>query len=275
MFYFYFYFSFAAILSLVLFWDIRKTESSKWWVLFGLAAPVTVPYYIITSHPKKWIVPILIFFGVFMAVIAGETVVYKMEVERMKYIDYSSEAKQMIRLCDDLKQATINLDNGIRHLEEMSKLESRETDIAATISFIGVMRLLLLKKQEAVDKLVAFVRDYETLLAQQGLKWQFQIVTYYNNSIVTQYTTTLKDYLKVFEELLQYTFDNFKHIKSMSPKHLHNYDSYYINYRRAVDRHNRIGVKRMEFQNSLIKANPELKPFLPDLRTTEFLRFWG
>jgi len=271
---YYLYVPFACILALYVLKDAPGKERSKWWALAVFVSPPVSLWYFAVTRAEKAVLPVLIVVVSFAAVGTGEAIIYSVEKKKAELATYSPVGRQMINLTGELRKATVTLDNAIEELEKLSKIQSRRSGVAETIEFIGQLKVLKLKHKTSVNRLNAFVADYRQVLAREDLLWMERIKDYYNSPVVLQYYKTLDHYLDAFRALLQYVFENFYEIEEKRPRYIKNYDAYYMKYRRAVDRHNRVGVKRIEFQNRFLKKNPRLTPYLPSTRQTDFLILW-
>ncbi|MFO7751361.1 MAG: hypothetical protein R6V54_14840 [Desulfobacteraceae bacterium] len=271
---YYLYVPCACILALYVLMDTRRKGRSKWWALAVFFSPPVSLWYFVATRAEKAVVPVLIVVVSLAAVGAGEAIIYSVEKKKAEMAKYSPVGRQMIKLTKKLKNATVTLDNAIEELEKMSKIQSRRSGVAETIEFIGQLKVLNLRHKTAVNRLNTFIADYRKVLARENLLWLEQIKEYYNSKAVIRYEETLDHYLEAFLALLQYVFENYYEIEERSPRYIKNYDAYYMRYRRAVDRHNRVGVKRIEFQNRFLEKNPRLRPYLPSSRQTDFLILW-
>ncbi len=246
------------------------------WTLVILAAPVTVPYYVLKTNRERGVIYVMIFLSTFSAVATGEVILYSMKKEEMKYAGMPPIKRQMVQLTENLKNSTQKLDQAILNLEEMSKVESSLDKIKETIDYIGYVRLLLENNQEAVAMVVDYANDYSSYFEKKNIKWVSKVDEYYKAAPVVKHHETLETYLNEFEDLLKYTFKNFYEITELKlPKAQKNYDQYYLEYRRAVDRHNKYNIRRIEFQNRFLKENPSLKKYLPGKRQTDSFKIWG
>ncbi|MCG8688247.1 MAG: hypothetical protein MI892_25465, partial [Desulfobacterales bacterium] len=131
------------------------------------------------------------------------------------------------------------------------------------------------QNQAAIRRMVKFTSDYKSYFVKKDLNWVYHIQLFYANRNVIQHYNSLQVYLDDFDALLKYTYENFDSItKAKTEIHLKNYDEYYLRYRRAVDSHNRLNVKRIEFQNAFLLEYPNVKDYLPGQRQTETFRLW-
>ena len=262
---YYFYFSYAFIIAIVIFVLSLKQNESKWWGALVFFSPITAPFYFLKTKAKKGIIPALITALIFIGVCAGEYHVHIKRVKKINYSQYPPVVRQAIRLSSSLKIITNNLNDDIAQLNQLSRSESSLENMSATIELIGKMRVKIIKRQAAFRRLSSFLNDYESNLEQNGFERLINIKKYYNNTIATLYFKKLKIYLDTFESLLQFTFENFNKISRKVPVALDNYDAYYLRYRGAMDDYNRIGNRKIEFQNRFLKENPELVKFLPQV----------
>lgn len=240
-----------------------------------LFAPVTTPYFIFKARKKSGMIIFMVFLASFCAVGATEFFLYTRYMEKNRYMHLPPVARQMIKLSDELKASTVKLDHALAKLENLSKVESKIHELKNTIDFIARLRIIMIENQAAIDRLVKHTADYKSFFSRKDLEWIVHIQRFYKDRTVIQHHKTLERYLNNFEALLKYTYVNFYNItEHKDPKTLKNYDEYYLNYRRAVDSHNRFNVRRMEFQNAFLKKYPDIKPFLPNERQTETFRLW-
>ena len=273
---YYLYLPYVLILGIVFFVYFIRNKYPVSWALVILAAPVTVPYYILKTKREKGVVYVMIFLSTFSAVAAGEVILYSMKKEEMKYVGMPPIKRQMVRLTQDLKTSTRKLDQAVLELEEMSKVESSIDKIKETIDHIGYVRLLLEKNKETISMLVEYAKNYSGYFEQKNINWVSKIDEYYKSPAVVKHHQTLETYLNEFEDLLRFAFRNFYELTELKqPKARKNYDQYYLEYRRAVDRHNKYNVRRIEFQNRFLEKNPSLKTYLPGKRQTDSFRIWG
>jgi hypothetical protein len=255
--------------------ECSKKEYPKWWAAAVFLAPVTTPYFIFKSRRSQGVGLFMIFLVTFIGVSAFEVYTYGKMKETNKYARIPPITRQVMQLSEELKQSTLELDNALVTLEQISKVESRLKELKETIAFIGTLRTLMDKNQAAIARLVKFISDYKAYFVKKDVQWVYQIQLFYTNRDVVVHYTSLETYLEDFEALLTYTVANFYNIKEAKIKEiLNNYDEYYLRYRRAVDAHNRFNVKRIEFQNEFLHKYPDVKPYLPGERQTEAFKLW-
>ena len=264
---FYIYFAYVLLLSGLVLRDCMKKKNPRWWAAMVLLAPVTTPYVIFKSRKTSGMILFMLFLASFSMVVGAELYIWAYEKEKIRYAHLPPVTTQVIRLCDNLKQRTAELDTGLVQLENMSKVESSPEKLQQTIAFIKSLRLTLIRNQDAIDRLVKFTTDYKEYFMKKELYWIYQVRQYYTNRHVVRHFQSLENYLNDVHALLSYTYSSFTHS-------LNNYDEYYLRYRRAVDRHNAFNVQRIEFQNDFVKKYPAIKPYLPGERQTETFRLW-
>ncbi len=272
---YYIYFSYVAILASLMLYDCYHKNQPRWWAFIVLFVPVTTPYFIFKSRKESGFILFMVFLLTFSAVAGVEFFLYSNYMEKNKYSHLSPVTRQMLHLCDELKTSTITLDHALGKLENLSKVQSRVKEIRTTIEFIDQLRLIMIENQDDINRLAAYTSDYKSFFNRKKFEWVFNIQKFYTNRTVIQHYKSLQKYLDNFAELLKYTHVNFYNITEYkSTQHLKNYDQYYLRYRRAVDAHNRFNVKRIDFQNSVLKKHPDIKPYLPGERQTDTFKLW-
>ena len=271
---FYLYFSYVLIVSCSLYSFFVRKKKPVWWAIFSFFAPVTAPYFFFKASLKKRFIFTIFFYLGLVLVCGGEFYLFSKEKVEFKLANYSPAARHMIQLSDELKNSTAEFDNAIKELESMSKVVSKPTGIAEALSFIGTVRVKMIKNRSDVKQFIAFSKDYKAVLEKEGFDDIFFMEDFFTNPVVVVYLKSLEDYLESFETLLNYTLDNFNNIEAKSPVHIQNYDAYYMKYRQAVDRHNRLCVKRIEFQKTIVEKHPGLEQYLPTMIQTDFLKLW-
>ncbi len=272
---YYIYFPYVLLLSGLILVDCSMKKNPKWWAAMVLVAPVTTPYVIFKSRKTRGMILFMVFLASFSGVAAAEFYIWTQEKEKNRYAHLPPITSQVIRLCDNLKQITHDLDTGLIQLEHMSKVESSLDKLHQTIAFIKTLRITLARNQDAIDQLVKFTTDYKGYFLKKELHWIYQVRQYYTNRHVIRHFESLQTYLDDFNALLTYAYNNFSLIADhKDPTRLNNYDEYYLRYRRAVDRHNAFNVQRIEFQNEYVKKYPAIKDYLPGERQTETFLLW-
>ncbi len=259
-----------------MFYECHKRSLPKWWAAVVLAAPVTTPYFIFKSRKRSGVILFMIFMTTFSAVTASELYIYFQMKEKFKYAHLPPLTRQVVRFSETLKNTTHRLDKALITLERMSKVESRIKELERTIDFIAELRIMISQNHAAIKRMVKFTSDYKSYFVKKDLNWVYHIQLFYTNRNVIQHYKSLDAYLNNFNALLKFTFKNFDNItKVKDAETLNNYDEYYLRYRRAVDSHNRLNVKRIEFQNEFLLKYPDIKPYLPGKRQTETFLLWG
>ena len=94
-------------------------------------------------------------------------------------------------------------------LEELSKVESRITEIKTTIDFIEDLRGIIARNQDAVDRFVKFTSDYKSYFVKNQLNWVYHIQEFYTSREVRLHFNSLGDYLDNFEAVLKFAYENF------------------------------------------------------------------
>lgn len=268
------YFPYAIAVAVWVLIDSGKRNVSRLWSLPILFSPVLTSLYLFRTRPGKSLVPIVIAVVSLVCVGIGEYTIDRIYYrETLTFSNYSPIAKKMIELSQDLKASTTTLDDAIEKLEGMSRVESKLQNMGKTIQLIGDMRVLMIRNKQAELTLISFAKEYREILEQDGMEWLLTIETYYNNRVVLLHEKKLNEYLDAFEALLQFIFEHYYKIHAQDIRTLNNYDAYYMNYRRAVDSHNAINIKRITYQDSLLEEHPGLKPYLPSIRQIDFLIF--
>jgi len=258
-----------------MFFECHKRNHPKWWSAAVLLAPITTPYFIFKSRKIEGMTLFMIFLATFSGVTAFEFYTYAQMKEKYRYAHLPPITRQVIRLSDDLKKTTLNLDKALVTLEQKSKVESRIKELKETIDFIATLRIVMAQNEASIQRLVKFIGDYKEYFVKKELNWVYQIQLFYTDRNVLLHYKSLQEYLDNFEALLTYTHTNFYHISKLKSKeHFKNYDEYYIRYRRAVNTHNRFNVQRIEFQNKFLLQYPDIKPYLPGKRQNETFLLW-
>ncbi len=272
---YYFYFPYVFILSGAMLFDCFRRKQPLWWAAMVLFAPVTAPYFIFKSRRTEGLILFMVFMATFSMVVGVEIYTWAKYKERNKYAHLPPIVRETIRFSDILKQTTQDLDKALVELEEMSKKMTSPGEAQDTLAFIKIVREAETVNQEAVTRLARFTQDYQSYFVKQELSWVYQIKEFYTSRKVIIHQRSLNQYLNAFEAMLRYIADNFDQIMSKeSNPQKKNYDEYYIRYRRAVDRHNKFNVMRIEFQNEFSKKHPGVSPYLPGTRQTETFKLW-
>ncbi|ACN15293.1 activator of 2-hydroxyglutaryl-CoA dehydratase (duplicated HSP70 domain) [Desulforapulum autotrophicum HRM2] len=257
---------------------VIQNKGQLWAVIVVLFAPVTAPYFFIRANSesslKKKIVLVTVFYLCFFIVCTGEFYLFSKEKAYLAMARHTPEERQMIQMSEELMASTIALDEAIKELESMSKVISKRTAIGEALSFIGIVQVKIIRNKNDVERFTSFIQYYKASLEKEGFRDFLFIEDFFINPIVTAYLKGLEEYLADFKSLLNYTFDNFEYIDAKSPLELKNYDAYYLNYRRSVDRYSLLCTQRIKFQRSLLEKHPGLERYLPTMIQTDFLKVW-
>jgi len=267
---FYIYFPYVFLLSLLLLFECMEKKRSKIWALIVFFAPVTAPYYIFRARKEEGITWIMIFLATFSAVIAGETALYTIKKEKMKYYDKPPIIRQVLRIADALQETTEKFDSAIIELEEMSRIVSGLDKIKETAEYIDTVRLAGEANKAMVSKLINYIENYRSYYQKKNVQWVFQIEEYYKSDAIRLHLSSLEDYLSAFEDLLLFSYKNFYKISELEdPKTLKNYDAYYLLYRRAAEKFSKYNMQRTQYQNQFVRAHPKIEIYLPGARQTD------
>ena len=223
---------------------------------------------------KKKVVLTTTFYLCLFIVCAGEFYLFFQGKAHLAMARHSPVERQMIQLSEEFMASTIALNGSIKALASRSKVMSKRAAIGEVLSFIGIVRVNIIRNKNDIERFKAFIRGYKEILEKEGYRDFLFIEDFFINPIVKAYLKGLEDYLADFERLLNYTFDNFERIDAKSPLELKNYDAYYLMYRRSVDRYNFLCTQRIEFQRRLFKKHPGLERYLPTITQTDFLKVW-
>ncbi len=249
-----------------------------WSVVVVLFAPVTAPYFFFQANPgirlKKRIVGATVFYLCLLTVCTGEFYLFFQEQGRLAMVHHSPVERRMIQVSEELMASTRALDGAIKELESLSKVMSKRTSIGKTLSFIGIVRVKIIRNRNDVDRFTAFCQGYRGRFEKEGFKDFLFVEDFFINPVVKAYLKGLEDYLADFESLLNYTFDNFEGIDAKNPLQLKNYDAYYLKYRRSVDRSNFLSTQRIAFQRTFVEKHPGLERYLPTMLQTDFFKVW-
>lgn len=260
-----------SLISLVLCFRFQKP---KWWPLAVLACPVFVLGLLAGIRPRRRIFMVLV-----VAMLAGvtglEIYTYQLNKEKNKYAHLPPVVQEMIRLNEDVMNTTIALYDASARLDSLGLVQSRISDIRTTLDHLANITMLLDNNQAAIERLIRFLQDHSDYIQRQGLDWAFLIRTFYEHPQISQHSRQRKQYLTAFQNLLQYTLDNFDNIMELkSSQHLANYDAWYLRYRGVADLLNQANRKRVAYQNEFITAHPEVSPFLPGTHQLKPFKFW-
>ena len=212
---YYIYLPYVCILALIIAVECHRKKRPKWWSLLVFAAPITTPYFIFKSRKTQGVVPFMIFLTTFTAVSASEIYLYSQMKEKFKYAHLPPITRQVVRFSETLKNTTHRLDQALVTLENMSKVESRKSELKSTIEFIGELRIIMSQNQAAIKRMMKFTSDYKSYFVKKDLNWVYHIQLFYTNRNVVQHYKSLRIYLDDFEALLKYTYKNFEAINKI------------------------------------------------------------
>lgn len=252
-----------------------RSKQPVWWPAVVLVLPLAAPLLVHKSGKGKTALWAGITFGGLALAMAAETYLYLDYKERHKYSHLPPVVREMIELNEQVEASTIALYHASGKLDSLGLVQSRITDIRTTLSLIEKMREMIRENQADIDNLLSYIDRHQDYIRRQHLDWAFWISRFYRDQVVVQHQQSRDRYFKAFEDLLQYTHDNFDRImEDQSAQHMANYDAYYLRYRGIADSHNRYNRKRIDFQDQYVAAHPEVKPFLPGSHHLAPFKFW-
>jgi len=267
------YVSYCMVLSLLTMTACFKLGKPKWWAALVLVLPVATPIFVLKSKKGAPVIWLAGFFLSFFAVVGMEVFLYTSTQQKKNRLP--PVVREMIRLNGGVKDSTIELYNASVKLQSLTMAQSRITDLSNALDLIKHLRLLEIKNQAAINRLLAYTQEHGEYLKRQNLSWAFLINRFYTDNQVIAYRHSWEKYLAAFEDMLQYTHDNFSSILELqSSQHMANYDAYYMRYRGVADVQNRYNKKRIDFQKEFIQQNPVVKPFLPGEHQLGAFKFW-
>jgi len=271
----YIYIAYCLVLALVTLAACFRQKQPRWWAFLVLVLPLAVPVFILKLKKKAGVIWLTAFFISFFAVLGIEFFLYTSNKEKNKYAHLPPIVREMIVLNEAVKSSTIELYNASSKLDSLSMVQSRITDLRTTLDLIEKLRPMMKENQGSIDRLTHYIEARGDYIRRQNIDWAFLINKFYTDPNVIQHNRSLFKYLAAFEDMLQYTHDNFDNIMELQSKsHMANYDAYYMRYRGIADMHNRSNKKRVKFQQEFIQKNPEIKPFLPGSHHLEPFKFW-
>ncbi len=272
---FFIYFSCALIASIFVYLDSVKQQLPFWWGPLVFFAPVTTPFYIIKTIQKKSIILITIFTVVSILVGIGEFLLFSRISEKIEFESYSPASQEIIRFTDKLRYIVTKMNYYTVELENSTSVSTSVTGINEAVAFCGAMKSLMKENQRSLKRLSLMANDYRNLLIAEKLNWILDLDEFYSEKFVIKYLKSLDNYLDTFEALLKYTGKYFEEIQMKSAWHRKNYDGYYMNYARALDRHSRVNVGRMRYQHNFVVHHPELESYLPNVLDNRFFKIWS
>lgn len=254
---------------------IIKQKLPKWWAFIVLVIPLAAPVLVSKSQKGPMGPWLGVALGGVIVSVGIEAYLYGDYKERNKYSHLPPVVREMIALNEGVEASTIALYHASGKLDSLGLVQSRISDIKTTLTLIEKMREMIRENQENIQVLVTYIEDHHDYIRRKGLDWAFWIAKFYKDSHVIEHQNSQLRYFKAFEDLLQYTHDNFDNIMELqSSQHMANYDAYYLRYRGVADRHNRYNRKRIRFQNDFVQKHPEVKPFLPGSHHMAPFKFW-
>ena len=261
---FYLYFSFAVLAAVGSFFLCRQAKLSIWLVPMVLLAPVTMPYVIFRARKKQGLIPFVIFMVLMVTVCVGEGVIWSNQKEAKRIADIPPLTRQLLDLCDTLKQSNIEVNQGLLKLESISQTESTAQQLGDTLTFVQELREILAANRDAIRELLEFADNHRTYLDRKGLGWVYQLKEFYTHPRVTRMDKSLEIYLDHFEQMLNYAYTYIYEISEIfEPAYMKNYDQYYIRYRRAVDQYIAYNSDRIHFQSKFMEGAPDILDYLP------------
>lgn len=272
---FFIYFPCALIASIVVYFDSVKQQMPLWWGPLVFFAPAAIPFYLIKTRRKKSIIPITVFVVICILVGIGEALLYSGMKEKVEFARHSPAAREILKFTGNIRYIVKQLNYFTVQLEELSGVGASTENIIETLAFTGAMQSLMKEHATAVKRLTLAVDDYRNILVAEKLDWVLNIEEYYSETVVIKYIKSLDHYLETFESLLKYTAKHFEDIQMKSAKHRKNYNGYYMNYARALDRHSRIDVGRMKYQHNFLRRYPKLEPYLLKMLDSRFFKIWA
>ncbi|SLM30477.1 membrane hypothetical protein [Desulfamplus magnetovallimortis] len=271
---FFIYFPCALIVAIVVYFDSIKYKMPVWWAPLVFFAPAATPIYLIKTRRKKSVIPIAVCLLISVVVLAGEGFLFSKAKDKAELASHSPAAREIIKFTDRIKDVVNTLNYYTIKLEEVSGVGASTANINETLDFVTDMKALLREHENLINGFTMTVNDYRNLLIAEKLGWLLNIEGYYTETVVVKYLKSFDAYLESFESLLKYTGEYFDEIQMKSLKHRKNYDGYYMNYARALDRHSRIDVGRMKYQYNFLKHYPDLEPYLPKVLDSRFFKIW-
>lgn len=271
---FFIYFPCTIILGIIVFLDSKKYNYPRWWSAVVCLAPITAPYYIIATRGKKSLVLLTLFFVLSGFACAGEFFLYTRFKQKMHYNDYSPYAKQALDYTDQLKQGMSQLNGFIENLDSLGRVNSSLEKVNSTLDLMKTLKLAATSTEEVSKRFLLLMDDYSLSINESELAWLHHLSDYYTNRAVIKYFTALHIYVEEFSRLLSFTADNFNDIQLRNSKHQKNYDYYYLNYIRALERLNKVDIQRMAFHQKITRKYPDITSYVPVISQTRFLKVW-
>ena len=271
---FFIYFPCALVAAILIYVDSNRRKMPIWWGPLVFFAPMVVPLYLIKTRRKKSILPIVIFLSVFVLVGVGEGFLFSKFKEKTVYEKYSPVVQEVIRMANDIRSVVKKVNNIIGELEDKRGVSASPENIEEALVFIRSARAQMDQYTRVVANFNAASNEYHDRLRSEKLGWILYLQRYYKEKIVVKYLKSFVQYLQSFAAMLEYTKAHFYEIQGKEAKARRNYDSYYLNYVRALERHERLDVARMRFQRNFLKQHPKLKHYLPSVLNRQLIDIW-
>ncbi len=251
--------------SLIVLVDSIKCKMPKWWAFVILFAPITTPYYLISSKKEKGILPLLFFVVIFSFACTGEYFIYSKAKKASALSQYSTVGRKMMDYSSKVEYGISKLNISVAKLDRMVRVDATIERLDKTINFLLLMKNLINTNNKILKRLILMGEDYKKELKEENLDWLFGIRIYYTEKEILKYFKSLYNYIEIYSYLLTYTKDNFKEIKTRNPRALKNFDEYIFNYLSALERHNLMNTSRKAFQIKFLKQYPRLINHVPTI----------
>ena len=271
---FFIYFPCALVAAILIYVDSNHRKMPIWWGPLAFFAPMVVPLYLIKTRRKKSILPIVIFLSVFVLVGVGEGFLFSKFKEKTAYEKYSPVVQEVIQMANDIRSVVKKVNNIIGELEDKRGVSASPENIEEALVFIRSARAQMDQYTRVVANFNAASNEYHDRLRSEKLGWILYLQRYYKEKIVVKYLKSFVQYLQTFAAMLEYTKAHFYEIQGKEATARRNYDSYYLNYVRALERHERLDVARMRFQRNFLKQHPKLKRYLPSVLNRQLIDIW-
>lgn len=262
------------MLSIAVYIDSDRQKMPKWWAPLLFFAPAATPLYLIKTRKKESLVPMLVFVLIFLLVGIGEGFLFTRFKKIVVYENYSPAVRQVVQMAYNLRDVVDQLNDKIGELDDTSGVGASPESIEETLVFIRSIQRLLDEYIKAIDLFNLSVNEYQERLISEKLGWILYLQKFYKEKIVIKYLRSLDQYLEAFASMLDYTKNHFWEIQSKQARARKNYDTYYLNYVRALERHERLDVGRMRFQHLFMKQHPQLEDYLPSMLKHRFIDIW-
>jgi len=271
----YIYLPYIIILTLFITVECKRHHHSFLWVAATAFIPLAGSMLLFKTRGWPGIRLILLSFTFFIAAAGTEVYLFNISHEQHQYRQLPPILKQVIRLNENVKHSTVKIYDLSSKLDSISMVQSRISDIQTTLELIAILELEISNNQMVINNLIDFLNKKHTYLSKKNITWVFSVKKFYQNPIVLRHNEQRSSYYTALKNLLTYTKMNFgKIMKSKSQVHRKNYNVYYMRYRRAADKLNRINRERIQYQHEFIQKFSEVAPLLPGKHQIEPFRFW-